>query len=315
MDIKILIILIVIILLTLAIQIFAAIIAYKISHPKIYSLKQIVEEDSKGVEKLFDLKKYMKKGPLKKEKVDSCKYEIWGLEKNKKYVILVHGVSNRKERMLKYAKIWNDFGYNAVVFDGRGYNEHTSLGNSTFGYKEAELLNAIKADVENKNVVLSIGLHGESMGAATVFNWVKRFQRNKNVDFIVVESGYFSFSKPAIKGMRNKGIPKIIAKLMLFFVIRWLILISGANLLSVRVKKKHMKYFKMPILLINTRADSIVPLKEHERIVKMFDEEKVKYKTFEVEDSKHVRILTDEKNQKEWIKNLDEFIKGVRNEK
>ncbi|NQZ29493.1 MAG: alpha/beta hydrolase [Mycoplasmatales bacterium] len=294
--------------------------AKNMANPKRYDKKNILKEDIEGIGKLFNLKKYIENGPLKIEFLITAKnkkveYEIWGKETNKKYVILVHGMYNTRERMYKYAKIWNDMGYNAITFDGRGWGTNAILGRCTMGYKEPDVIQEIYIDIVEKYQTNNIGLHGESMGGATVFNWIKKYRKFTPVKFVIVEAGYMDFRKPALLGIKKYKIPSPVAIAIYPLVKLWL-LAFGINLWKVNIKRKHIKkWFNIPILLLHSKSDSVVPWKEYERIKRMLQKEKIDFKTFEVEDANHVRMLTNENVQQEWVKTINKFITEVKNEK
>ncbi|CAM9094564.1 alpha/beta hydrolase [Mycoplasma todarodis] len=300
--------------------IIAFLTAKNMANPKKYNKEDILKEDIEGVGKLFDLKKYIQKGPLKTETLitienKKIEYEIWGKETNKKYVILVHGMYNTRERMYKYAKVWNDAGYNAIAFDGRGWGTNAILGRCTMGYKEPDVIQEIYLDVVEKYKTRNIGLHGESMGGATVFNWIKKYRKFTPVQFVVAEAGYMDFRKPALLGIKKYKVPTVMAIAIYPLVKLWL-LTFGINLWKVNVKQKHIKqWFDIPMLLIHSKTDSVVPWEEYERIKEMLQKSKVDFETLELEEGNHVRILTNKDIQKEWVEEINKFIKEVENEK
>ncbi len=316
-----LIILMVIIPILLIIALIVAFLTAKnMANPKSYESSDVIKEDAKGVKNLFDLNQYIKNGPMKTEQLTTSnnievEYEIWGKSTNKKFVILIHGMYNSRQRMYKYAKVWNDMGYNAIAFDGRGWASNTKMGRCTLGYKEPNLVQEIYLDLVKKYKTKEIGLHGESMGGATVFNWVKRYKRFTPIKFIVSEAGYMDFRIPAIVGMKRHKVPATISRVIYPLVKVWL-LIFGINLWKGSIRKKDIKnWFNIPILLIHSRDDAIVPWEEFVRIKSMFKQEKVEFKSYEVKSAKHVRMLTNENIQKEWIKRIEKFTKEVENEK
>lgn len=86
----------------------------------------------------------------------------------KKHVAIIsHGITARREADYKYGKIYYDLGYNLVIFDHRYFGE-SEAPYCTLGDKETGDLKQIIAyarSVFGKDCFL--GLHGESMGAAT----------------------------------------------------------------------------------------------------------------------------------------------------
>ena len=107
--------------------------------------------------------------------------------KTNKTVILVHGISVAFINSIKYMDIFYKRGWNILTFDHRRHG--SSEGKySTYGYYEKEDLDLwvnwlVKRNGENS----IIGLHGESMGAATVLQYASI---NKYVSFIIADCGY-----------------------------------------------------------------------------------------------------------------------------
>lgn len=93
---------------------------------------------------------------------------VWiPVEDSKKSVIIVHGFKNNLNGSIRYASIFINLGFNVLLYDQRYHGK--SGGNScSFGYFEKFDLVTIFDWVTNKTGNDSIvGVHGESMGAAT----------------------------------------------------------------------------------------------------------------------------------------------------
>jgi uncharacterized protein len=85
-----------------------------------------------------------------------------------RYIIISHGVTENKLSSIKYVKFFLNRGFNVLMYDHRRHGE--SGGKTTsYGYYEKYDLQAIvhwlKRDI-GPNLLL--GIHGESMGAATL---------------------------------------------------------------------------------------------------------------------------------------------------
>jgi len=92
------------------------------------------------------------------------------LGERKKVAIICHGLSAIRYADLKYGKMFYDRGYNLIIFDERYFGESTGKY-CTLGWKETGDVAKI---IEYARTVFGsdafIGLHGESMGGATVCN-------------------------------------------------------------------------------------------------------------------------------------------------
>ena len=153
------------------------------------SLELYESQASKG---LIDKNYY---DTLKKEEVvittkDNLKLNglfIKGDEKVNKTIIIVHGITVSHSTSIKYAEIFTKKGWNVLIYDHRRHGD--SDGDYTsYGYFEKFDLdlwvNWVKERVPESQL---IGLHGESMGAATVLQYASI---NKYVDFIIADCGY-----------------------------------------------------------------------------------------------------------------------------
>ena len=83
------------------------------------------------------------------------------------FVVICHGVTENKINSVKYARLFERLGFNSVVYDHRRHGD--SGGKTTsFGYYEKMDLQAVVNAVHDyAGEEAIIGIHGESMGAAT----------------------------------------------------------------------------------------------------------------------------------------------------
>lgn len=100
-----------------------------------------------------------------------------------KVVIIAHGITAAKEADIKYAKLFYDLGYNIIIFDERYFG--TSMAKyCTLGMKEAEdikILCDYAKELFGQDCIL--GLHGESMGGASVLRMLDTYKP----DFVVAD--------------------------------------------------------------------------------------------------------------------------------
>lgn len=86
---------------------------------------------------------------------------------HKRFLIFSHGVTETKMSSLKYAQLFLERGFNAIIYDQRRHGK--SGGKTTsYGYFEKYDLKAVVDWLlakEGEEILL--GIHGESMGAAT----------------------------------------------------------------------------------------------------------------------------------------------------
>lgn len=84
-----------------------------------------------------------------------------------KFVIVTHGYSYNRHGSIKYANVFRKLGYHVYLYDLRyhGANEKTFC---SMGYNESrDIIDVAKALYDRFGTDITIGLHGESLGAAS----------------------------------------------------------------------------------------------------------------------------------------------------
>ncbi len=115
-----------------------------------------------------------------------------------RYVILTHGYTDNRFGMLKYMKMYLDRGYHCVIYDIRGHGENEKAV-CTYSIREGKDLYEMIRDTRNRYPDLKVlGLHGESLGAASTASvmgygmWAKSDGLGDTlpVDFAVADCGF-----------------------------------------------------------------------------------------------------------------------------
>lgn len=116
-------------------------------------------------------------------------------------VIVIHGVTENKINMMKYIRMYERLGFNTVVYDQRRHGE--SGGKTTsYGYYEKYDLEAIVDEVREiigQDAIL--GIHGESMGAATTLLYAGTVR--DDADFYISDCSFSDFRKQLRKIVRE----------------------------------------------------------------------------------------------------------------
>ena len=121
-----------------------------------------------------------------------------------RYIILSHGYTDNHIGTLKYVKMYLDLGFNCVIYDLRGHGENVSTF-TTYGICEAQDLKAIIEDTRTRYSDISIlGLHGESLGAATSVTVLKY---KPEVDFVVADCGFSDIENVLRRAYTNNHVP------------------------------------------------------------------------------------------------------------
>ncbi len=118
----------------------------------------------------------------------------------KNTVIICHGVTENKTNSIKYARLFERLGFNSVIYDHRRHGE--SGGKTTsFGYYEKLDLQAIVQFIREKiGEDALLGIHGESMGAATTILYAGTF--DDDADFHIVDCPFSDFTEQVLHVLR-----------------------------------------------------------------------------------------------------------------
>ena len=171
-----------------------------------------------------------------------------------RYVIISHGYTDNRCGSLKYVRLYLDLGFNVILYDlrGHGLNEPAFC---TYSVRERKDLLAVILDTRERYPGISLlGLHGESLGAATS---VAVLESKPPVDFVVADCGFSDISpvlKNALRGMRLP--PLLVPLASLFAKFRYGYSFAGMRPVDC------LKDNRVPILFIHGAEDSFI-LPEH----------------------------------------------------
>lgn len=123
-------------------------------------------------------------------------------------IIFSHGISMCAENSFKYANIFMNRGWNVLIYSMRRHGD--SQGKySTFGALEMKDLHMfVNWVIKNKGKKGLLGIHGESMGAATSLMYG---EKNQHADFIIADCSYSDLKELLHFRIKNDTcIPKIL---------------------------------------------------------------------------------------------------------
>ena len=121
-----------------------------------------------------------------------------------KYVIISHGYTDNRIGSLKYAKMYISMGYSCIIYDlrGHGLNDPTF---TTYGIREGKDICEMVKDTRSRySDITELGLHGESLGAAST---ITSLRYKPEVDFVVADCGFSDIDNVLREGYRNAGAP------------------------------------------------------------------------------------------------------------
>lgn len=221
------------------------------------NLKINISDNHKDIEENI-IEIYSKEGFLLKGHL------VEPIKDGKKYIILVHGYTANYYYYIPYINFYKRLGYNVLLVETRAH------GNSegkycTYGYYEKDDLNRWIEYLDNKYENLEIGLHGQSMGGATV---LLTGVENPRVKFVIDDCGYTD-GKEIIKYQigKKKWVP--------FSLVYFLLDIKakrrcGFKFEEVSPREEVLKS-KVPVMFIHGDKDETVPV---EMSIDLYNERK-----------------------------------------
>ena len=166
-------------------------------------------------------------------------------------VIISHGLTDNRYGALKYAKPYLDMGFDVIIYDLRGHGENKKTWCS-YSLRESRDLNLLIRDTRDRFPDLKVlGLHGESLGAATS---VAVLRYSPKVDFVVSDCAFSEVKSILTAGLKSMHLPEKCI-LLSGFCTRLLYGVSYDEMRPIDRLKKATQ----PILFIHGAADELIP--------------------------------------------------------
>ncbi|MDD6794087.1 MAG: alpha/beta hydrolase [Clostridiaceae bacterium] len=218
------------------------------------------------------------------------------------YIILVHGYTADYYMHLPFVELFKNEGFNILMVEQRA---HGSSGGdyASYGFFERDDLDRWVDFLEaRKGEKLFIGLHGQSMGAASV---MMCGARNKKVEFVIEDCGYSSAKAEVMNNIRKvKYVPPFSVYTLANYKTRKR---CGFGLEEASPIDEIMKS-KVPILFIHGDADKKVP---HEMCLEMYNKRKNKEdEILIVHNAVHLNAY--EVDKEKYTKAVHNFIEKCR---
>ena len=176
-----------------------------------------------------------------------------------KYVIISHGYTDNRMGALKYVPMYLDLGYHCIIYDLRGHGENAEAP-TTYGEREGKDLNFLVRDTRKRyeSDLTMLGLHGESLGAATT---ITALNEKPEVDFVVSDCAFAGIEDVLKDGYRQLHLPL------------WIVVIADVGT-KVRYKTsyKNMRPINslaendIPVLFIHGADDNLIIPKNAESL-------------------------------------------------
>ncbi|SDX05900.1 hypothetical protein SAMN05216391_1416 [Lachnospiraceae bacterium KHCPX20] len=177
-----------------------------------------------------------------------------------KYIILSHGYTDNRMGSLKYVSMYMNLGFNCIIYDLRGHGENAATF-TTYGIREGKDLKCIVDDTRKRYKDISVlGLHGESLGAATT---ITTLQYSPAVDFVVADCGFSDIENVLKKGYRDAHVPSFLVDIA-----------DLTSRLRYHYSLKEMRPIDalddntIPILFLHGEKDDLIPPKNSKDMAK-----------------------------------------------
>lgn len=221
---------------------------------------------------------------------------------SKKTIILCHGITWSLFGSIKYIKIFYNLGYNVLLYDHRNHGKSGGK-NTTLGYLEKnDLLTCVSWVINNIGTDSIIGVHGESMGAATALQHANIDDR---ISFVIADCPFSNLGK--LLKYRLK-IEYKLPSFPLYFITKIIIMLKTSANIDKVSPIDDLDTINTPILFIHGLDDDYIP---HSMSIDMYNKKKDKKDILLVKGAKHAKSYKTEPSIYESkLKNfLDSIIK------
>ena len=220
-----------------------------------------------------------------------------------KVVIIVHGFRCHMYTSVKYVKLFQEMGFDCIIYDNRYHGE--SGGNfCTLSGLETEDLLAV-AEIVDKMYPTGtiIGLHGESMGAATVMN---ALERNFKFAFCIEDCGFASAAGQL--QYLTKRYTLLVRKPVFFLMLKAIYRKTGVDFQQVSPLHavSSEKAAATPMLFIHGEADRFVPF---DNVKRLYDAKKGVKAIYTVPGARHAEAIS--VNRERYLDEVKTFVESA----
>lgn len=215
-----------------------------------------------------------------------------------KYMIFCHGVTENKMNSIKYMNLFLERGFNGLIYDHRRHGESGGKTTSYGYYEKFDLKTIVDWLKLDRGPDLLLGIHGESMGAATMLLYGGMIE--DGADFYIADCPYSDFKEQL--GYRLKTEMKLPPRLFLpvadlFIKMRQRYSLKDVAPISV------IENIEKPILFIHSKKDDFILPTMTEAL---YEHKQGPKKLFIAENGVHAQSLNE--NKEDYEKVVDEFL-------
>lgn len=226
----------------------------------------------------------------------------------KNTVIICHGVTENKINSMRYARMFERLGFNSVVYDHRRHGESEGKTTSYGHYEKFDLQAVFTTIREEIGEEAILGIHGESMGAATTLLYAGTIE--DNADFYVSDCAFSNFPQ-LLKSIFENVVP-IDAKYTISFADFFMRIRDGYSVKDV-MPIDAVAHIEKPVLFIHSTPDDFIPYTMAEELYELKPEPK-RLKLFE--QGEHAKSFNENSGDYEQTvaKFLHDFVPAYRQE-
>lgn len=215
-----------------------------------------------------------------------------------KYMIFCHGVTENKTNSVKYMNLFLKKGFNAVIYDHRRHGESGGKTTSYGHYEKFDLKTIVDWLKVDKGPNLVLGIHGESMGAATMLLYAGMLEDGAH--FYIADCPFSDFKEQLAYRLKTEMRlpPKLLLPVAdLFIKMRQKYSLRDVSPIAFIENIKH------PILFIHSKKDDyILPYMTEN----LYEQKKGPKKLFMAEKGVHAQSFNE--NKEDYEKVVDEFL-------
>ncbi|WP_445506586.1 alpha/beta hydrolase [Niallia sp. 03190] len=216
----------------------------------------------------------------------------------KHYIIISHGVTENKINSIKYMNLFLKRGYNVLIYDHRRHGESGGKTTSFGHYEKFDLKAVVDWVHENRGKDILLGIHGESMGAATMILYAGML--DDGADFYIADCPFSDF-KEEIQHLISSEV-KLPAKLLLPIADLFIRLREHYSLRDVSPITVIDKITKPMLFIHSEKDDFILPSMTQ----KLFEKKKGPKKLFFASNGLHAQSYNE--NKEAYEQAIDDFL-------
>jgi uncharacterized protein len=214
------------------------------------------------------------------------------------YMIISHGVTENKTNSIKYMDLFLERGFNVLIYDHRRHGESGGKTTSFGHYEKFDLKAVVDWLKSEKGPDLLLGIHGESMGAATMLLYAGMLE--DGADFYIADCPFSDFKEQLAYRLKTEF--KLPSKLFLpvadlFLRLRDQYSIREVSPISV------IENINNPVLFIHSKKDDFILPTMTEAL---YERKKGPKKLFMAANGVHAQSFNENKEEYEMM--IDEFL-------